>query len=85
MGEVKMIEEDNLIGIDIHPKEERVEVPPEVAYRIKALWEETKVMMRETFEGITKHTDRKKRGGGRNRNTIKQPSSTLIHLLGKMK
>lgn len=80
-----MIEEDSLVGISIYPKEERVGVPPEVAYRAKALWEETKTMLRETLEGITKHTDRKKRGGGRNRNTIKQPSRTLTHLLGKMK
>lgn len=65
------------------------EPPKEVTESVQASiskgWEEAKKAMQGMAEALTKVTDRKKRGNGRNRNTITQPSTTLTRLMRNMK
>lgn len=80
-----MIEDNELrLVLDVKsepPKEAMTELQSNLA----KTWEEVKVAMRGMVESLTKITDKKKRGGGRNRNTITQPSTTLTRLMRNMK
>lgn len=61
------------------------EITESVQTSISKGWEEAKKAMQGMADALAKVTDRKKRGGGRNRNTITQPSTTLTRLMRNMK
>lgn len=84
MGEYEMKDDELRLVFDVKSDSHK-EVGERLQSNIAKGWEEAKKAMQGMIGALTKVTDRKKRGGGRNRNTITQPSATLTRLMRNMK